>query len=134
MFAILFEGLLIEIQLEIHHFTVLGRGGLRGTKIVNKHFVNKLAFPIIGPVNFGDGPNTVSESAVSNTELSEFFGAHRVPGRENSVSSSQPFVCVTKRTHRVFSQNSPSLPQNSVRPSEFSSPKQYFRNSILPVS
>ena len=24
----------------------------------------------------GNGPNTVSESTVSNTELSEFFGAH----------------------------------------------------------
>ena len=45
MFAILFEGLLIEIQEEIHHFAVLGGGRLRGTKIVNKHFVNKLAFP-----------------------------------------------------------------------------------------
>ena len=26
--------------------------------------------------NIGNGPNTVSESTVSNTELSEFFGAH----------------------------------------------------------
>ena len=25
---------------------------------------------------FGNGPNTVSESTVSKTELSEFFGAH----------------------------------------------------------
>ena len=32
----------------------------------------------------GDGPNTVSESTVSNTELSEFFGPHRAPGRELS--------------------------------------------------
>ena len=32
----------------------------------------------------GDGPNTVSESTVQNTELSEFFGPHRVPGRELS--------------------------------------------------
>ena len=46
-------------------------------------------------------PNTVSESTVSNTELSEFFGPHRVPG-ENSLSSSQPIICVPKRTHRVF--------------------------------
>ena len=30
----------------------------------------------------GNGPNTVSESTVSNTELSEFFGPHRVPGWE----------------------------------------------------
>ena len=28
------------------------------------------------PLKFGNGPNTVSESTVSNTELSEFFGAH----------------------------------------------------------
>ena len=28
------------------------------------------------PDMFGNGPNTVSESTVSNTELSEFFGAH----------------------------------------------------------
>ena len=46
MFAILFEALLIEIQEEIHHFADLGGGGLRGAKIVNKNFVNKLAFPI----------------------------------------------------------------------------------------
>ena len=31
-----------------------------------------------------NGPNTVSESTVSNTELSEVFGPHRVPGRELS--------------------------------------------------
>ena len=28
------------------------------------------------PLNFGNGPNTVSESTVSDTELSEFFEAH----------------------------------------------------------
>ena len=43
MFAILFEVLLIEIKEEIHHF-VGWEGGLRGTKIVNKNFVNKQAF------------------------------------------------------------------------------------------
>ena len=77
------------------------------------------------------GPNTVSESTVSDTELSEFFGPRRVPG-ENSVSSSQPIIRVPKRAHRVFfSQNSPSLPQNSVRLSEFSSPKQYSRCTVF---
>ena len=50
MFAILFEVLLIEIQEKIHHFAGLGGGGgLGGTKIVNKHFVNKLAFPTKDP-------------------------------------------------------------------------------------
>ena len=34
--------------------------------------------------NLGDGPNTVSESTASNTELSEFLGPLRVPGREFS--------------------------------------------------
>ena len=32
----------------------------------------------------GNGPNTVSESTASNTELSELFGPHRVPERELS--------------------------------------------------
>ena len=44
MFAILFEVLLIEIQEETI-ILLVGRGGSRGTKIVNKNFVNKLAFP-----------------------------------------------------------------------------------------
>ena len=48
MFAILFEVLLIEIQEEIHHFVGWEGGGSRGTKIVNKTFVNKLAFPTFG--------------------------------------------------------------------------------------
>ena len=30
---------------------LLGRGGARGTKIVNKHFVNKLAFPMFRILN-----------------------------------------------------------------------------------
>ena len=36
------------------------------------------------PWTFGDGPTPFSESTVSNTELSEFFCPHRVPGRELS--------------------------------------------------
>ena len=55
-------------------------------------------------------------NSVSFFGLAEFRGA-------NSVSSSQPIICVPKRTHRVFSQNSPSLPQNSV--------SSLFRNSTL---
>ena len=49
----------------------------------------------------GNWPNTVSESTVSNTELSEFFGATEFRGA-NSASSFQPIICVQKRTHRVF--------------------------------
>ena len=45
MFAILCEALLIEIQGEIHHLAGWEGGGVMGTKIVNKNFVNKLAFP-----------------------------------------------------------------------------------------
>ena len=44
MFASLFEVLSIGIQEEIHHFAGW-EGGLTGTKILNKHFVKKLAFP-----------------------------------------------------------------------------------------
>ena len=51
---------------------------------------------------FRNGPNTVSESTVSNIELSEFFFALTEFRGENSVSSSQPIICVPKRTHRVF--------------------------------
>ena len=47
MFAILFEALLIEIQEEIPHFPGWEGGGLMSAKIVNKNFVNKLAFPNI---------------------------------------------------------------------------------------
>ena len=45
MFAILFEVLLKERLEEIHRFAGWEGGGLRDTKIVNKHFVNKLALP-----------------------------------------------------------------------------------------
>ena len=69
-------------------------------------------------------PSSVSFFIFSG--LIEFSGA-------NSVSSSQPIICVQTRTHRVCL-NSPSLPQNSVRLSEISSPKQYSRNSIPPIS
>ena len=50
----------------------------------------------------GDGPNTVSESTVSNTELSEFCLVLTEFRGENSVSSSQPIICVPKQIHRDF--------------------------------
>ena len=61
----------------------------------------------------GNGPNTVSESTVSNTEFSEFFGAHWVLGSELSEFLSAYYLCA-KANSPSFSQNSPSLPQNSV--------------------
>ena len=85
-------------------------------------------------LRIGDGPNTVLGSTVSNTELSEFFWARRVLGSELSEFLSAYCLCVPKRTHRVFPRTRASLPQNSVRLSEFSPPKQYSRNSIPPVS
>ena len=53
-FWLLFEALLVEIQEEIHHFLGWEGGGLRGTKIANKNFVNKLAFAIFGCVQVWD--------------------------------------------------------------------------------
>ena len=55
----------------------------------------------------------VSEGTVSNTELSEFFGPQRVPGRELSELLS-PFYLCANATSTSFSLNSPSLAQNSV--------------------
>ena len=77
-----------------------------------------------------NGPNTVSGStdtkkkpnSVSFSGLTEFWGA-------NSVSSSQPIICVPKRTHRVF-----RAELIAVELSEFSLPKQYSRSNIPPVS
>ena len=53
-----------------------------------------------GCSGFGNGPKTFSESTVSNTELSEFFGPPEFRG-ESSVSSSQPIICLLKRSHRA---------------------------------
>ena len=49
----------------------------------------------------GNGPNTVSGSTVSNTELSEFSGLIEFRGA-NSVSSFQPIICVCKRELTEF--------------------------------
>ena len=49
---------------------------------------------------FGDGPNTVSETTVQRTSSVSSFALTEFRG-ENSVSSSQPIICVTMRTHRV---------------------------------
>ena len=61
------------------------------------------------PKKLGNGPNTVSESTVSNTELSEFFGPHRVPGRELGEFLSAFYLCA-KANSPSFFQSSPSLP------------------------
>ena len=53
----------------------------------------------------GDGPNTVLKRTVANTELSSESLLPSPISGENSVSSSQPRICVQRcvfrRTHRV---------------------------------
>ena len=63
-----------------------------------------------------------SESTVSNTELSEFLGPHRVLGRELNEFLSAYYLCA-KVNAESFPLNSPSSPQNSV--------SSLFRNSAL---
>ena len=116
----------------IHSWTYKEPG--RGLRTFAQNVPAAMFFHVpLRPKLIGNGPNTASESTVSNTELSEFFCPHPVPGRELSEFLSAYYLC-DKANSPSFSQNSPSLPQNSVRLSEFSSPKQYSRNSILPVS
>ena len=81
----------------------------------------------------GTGRIRFRKKTVSNNELSEFSCPHRVPGRELSEFLSVYYMC-DKANSLSFSQNSPCLPQNSVRLSEFSPPHQHSRNSIPPVS
>ena len=55
-----------------------------------------------GIPSFGNGQNPVSESTVSNTELSEFFGPHRVPGRELSEFLSACNLCAKTNSPSFF--------------------------------
>ena len=71
----------------------------------------------------GNGPNTVSERRVSNTELSRIFGSHRVPGRELSECLSAYYNLCAEANLPSFSQDLPSLVQNSV--------SSLFQNSAL---
>ena len=50
---------------------------------VSKVFQRIFASVVVGE-GFASWLNTVSENTVSNTELSEVFAPHRVPGRELS--------------------------------------------------
>ena len=79
-----------------------------------KSFSPRRSAGVATPISkLGDGPDRASESTVSNTKLSEFFGPHRVPGRELSEHLSANCLCAKANSPR-FSQNSPSLPQNPV--------------------
>ena len=125
--SILFLGFISELAGTVD-------GGLSNRPGISERF---LGGPVLCTPDLRDGPNTVSESTVSNTKLSDLFCPHRVPGRELSEflsgRVSAYYLCDSANSPSL-SQNSPSLPQNSVRLSEFSSPKQYSRNSIPPVS
>ena len=80
---------------------------------------------------FGDGPNTVSESTVPITKLSEFPGSHRVPGRELSEFLSAYNMCAKANSPSLL----PELTEFAQKLSEFSLPKQYSRTVfVLPVS
>ena len=72
-----------------------------------------------GEYGFKHGTQGVVLPSPSSGERTQFLSAYYLCAKVNSPS---------------FSQNAPSLPQNSVRLSEFSPPKQYSRNSIPPVS
>ena len=117
------------------------RGRFTSWKSTGKRPIQKRGikwFLILGGNLFGNGPNTVSESTVSNTELSEFLLPSPSSGEGAQwVPLSLLFVCQSELTEFFFfffSQNSPTFTQDTVRLSEFSSPKQYSRNSIPPVS
>ena len=64
----------------------------------------------------------VSESTISNSELSQFLVPHRVPGRELNEFLSAYYLCANADSPS-FSQNLPSLSQDSV--------SSLFRNNTL---
>ena len=89
---------------------------LKGSKISDKGLAQTEPFLVRqGPLcesRVGAGPNMVSESTASNTELSEAFCPHWVPGREVSEFLSAFCLCA-KVNSPSFWQNSLSLPKSS---------------------
>ena len=71
----------------------------------------------------GDGPNTVSESTVSDAELREFFCPHRVHERELSEFLSACYLCAEANSPSFC----PALTEFAAEVSEFPPPKQYSR-------
>ena len=61
----------------------------------------------------GNVPNTVLESTVSNTELSEFFCPHRVPGRELSEFLSAYYLCAKASSTEFFAELTEFAPKLS---------------------
>ena len=111
-----------------------GRGWVRTRDVNNPRihtpqFLKKTLRECPRQRNRRNGPNTVSGSTVSNTELSEFFGAHRVLGSELSEFLSAYYLCQSELTE-FFAE----LTEFAAELSEFSLPKQYSQNSIPPVA
>ena len=97
-------------------------------RMSSRRLRNKL-FLAANPPKFGDGPDTVSESTVSDTELSEFFGPHQVLGRELSEFLSAYYLRAKANSPSFFVE----LTEFAAELSEFSLPKQHSQ-SIPPVS
>ena len=68
--------------------------------MVSNTELSELFFSTSG-LTIWDGLNTVLESTASNTELNGFFGPSRVRGG-GSLGSSEPVICVPKRAHQVL--------------------------------
>ena len=80
-------------------------------------------------------------STVSNTELSEFFGAHWVPGSELSEFLSAYYLCVNAklteffpRTHRVCPKTQWVLSSETVLSKQYSARFLFIRPLLRPVS
>ena len=61
----------------------------------------------------GDGPNTVSEITVSNTELSEISCPHRLPGREVSEFLSALYLRAKAKSPSFFAEPTEFAPKLS---------------------
>ena len=92
------------------HFTAVTALGPQEVAFQSRSFVAGCSF--MGCLGFPQ--NTVTGSTVSNTELSEVFGAQWGLGSELSEFLSAYYLSSGGSNSPSFSQNSPSLPQNSV--------------------
>ena len=85
-------------------------------QVAMRHLIDSTLGTIVSSESFGDGLNTVSESAVSDIELGEFFGPRWVPGGEL-------IDCLLAHYVRAGA-NSPSFSQNL---------SSLFRSSTLEI-
>ena len=74
------------------------QSSMRGQREVCSHIYD--VSPVYKTLVIGSGPNTVSESTVSNTELASFLALTEFRG-ENSVSSSWPMICVCVKANSL---------------------------------